>query len=161
MATKIAIKNFNREYWTDEVRRAALEAKTFEELAQTALVVLKQLPKPVGQVCGPISTGGVGSIEGNLRRFQETIERLVRQGRVLFDQMPFEEHIFRVVENTWGARQNKLLLEQFYRPVFESRHVSTLYFIPGWESSEGAAWEHELGRQLQMEIVYLDDSLYR
>lgn len=145
----------NGHFWTDENKAALITARSFIDLSSVALAILARMPKPVAQVCGPISTGGLGSIEKNLVAFDATIDHLMQQGISVFDQMPFEDHIFRIVENKWGTRQNNMLLEEFYRPIFESHHVSRLYFIHGWESSEGANWEHKLGQQLGMEISYL------
>lgn len=145
----------NRHYWTDVEKTALPAARSFSDLAAIALTVLERMPQPISQVCGPISTGGLGSIEKNIAVFDTTIDNLIQRGIMVFDQMPFEEHIFRIIENQRGTRQSSMLLEEFYRPIFESRHVSRLYFIHGWESSEGASWEHVLGQQLGMEIVYL------
>lgn len=65
----------NHEHWTDSERELLETARlrgTFADLAAIALTILPRLPKPVGQVCGPISTGGLGSIEANLVRFWES-----------------------------------------------------------------------------------------
>jgi hypothetical protein len=149
----------NGQFWTEVEHHNIKLAQTFSELVPVALAVLERMPKPIAQVCGPISTGGLGSIEKNLAVFDTTIDHLMQQGVVVFDQMPFEEHIFRIVENKWGTRQNNMLLEEFYRPIFVSRHVSRLYFIHDWQSSEGANWEHALGQRLGIEIMYLERSL--
>lgn len=149
----------NGQFWTEAERDAIKQAQAFAELVPAALAVLERMPKPVSQVCGPISTGGLGSIEKNLAVFDAAIDRLIKQGIVVFDQMPFEEHFSRILNSQQGTRQNNMLLEEFYRPIFESRHVSRLHFIHGWQSSEGADWEHQLGQQLGMEIVYLEPNL--
>lgn len=43
-----------------------------------------------------------------------------------------------------------------YLPIFESGHVSRLYFIHGWQSSRGANWEHQQAERLGIEVVYLE-----
>lgn len=145
----------NHRYWREEDRLAVTVADSFGELTQIALAVVGRMPPPVGQVCGPISTGGVGSIEQNLMIFEAAIDQLLAQGLTIFDQTPFEQHIFRILEDGLGTRQRNQLLEQFYRPIFQSRCVHVLYFIPGWQFSNGAQWEHQLGRSLKLDIVYL------
>ena len=145
----------NQQFWTPDDQQTIVAAQSFVELSHVALAVLGRMPQPVGQVCGPISTGGLGSIKKNLAVFDATIDRLIAEGRTIFDQMPFEEHFFRIINSAWATRHNNQLLEDFYRPIFESRQVSTLYFIPGWESSKGATWEHELGQHLCLSLVSL------
>ena len=81
--------------------------------------------------------------------------RLIQQGVTLFDQFAFHEHIFRIARNSWTPQHNQQLLHDFYLPVFESRQVSTFYFISDWESSEGASWEHRQAQRLGININYL------
>lgn len=143
-------------YWTDAEKAALQAATSFSDLAAIALVVLARMPKPIRQVCGPISTGGLGSIEANVARFDATITMLIEDGYNVFDQIPFEEHIIRIPGRDWDRELNIRLLEEFYLPIFQSGHISILCFIPGWESSDGASWEHERGPEFGMEIQYLD-----
>lgn len=149
----------NERYWTDVDRAALLAAQFFSDLTAIALRVLDRMPQPIGQVCGPISTGGVGSIEGNLSLFDATIDRLICQGRIVFDQVPFEQPVFRIIGENRGSREQNMLLNQFYLPIFESGHVSCLYFIHGWKSSEGARWEHMQAERLGIKIEYLERQL--
>ncbi len=142
-------------YWRPENWYALKRTNSFGGLCGIALTILQRMPQPVGEVCGPISTGGQGSLEANLQVFSDTIDQLVAQKKVIFDQIPFEDHIFRIVNTGWGKRQNNQLLKEFYLPIFESGFVRTLYFIPDWQSSKGATWEHTQGQRLGMEIVYL------
>lgn len=145
----------NQQYWTSVELETLERATSFVDLVPPAMAVLGRMPQPIGQVCGPISTGGRGTIMANLAVFDATVDCLIQKGIIIFDQMPFEEHIFRIVENQWGSRQNNLLLNEFYLPIFESGRICCLYFIDGWQSSEGATWEHEQARRLNMHIVYL------
>lgn len=136
-------------------------ATTYEKLGLLALGALERMgkatvPKPIGQVCGPITTGGLGSIEANLAEFSRWIEILQRRGLAIFDQIPFEEHLFRI----WNQRDhddqnNRELLEGFYTPILESGIVKTFYFIPGWSGSNGAMWEHREAVKLGITIDYL------
>ena len=145
----------NQSYWTPEDIAALETAQSFAELSQVAMKVLKRMPQPVGQVCGPISSGGLRSIEKNLKQFDETIAELISHGNTVFDQVPFEKYIFRLIETGRGTRDKDQLLKEFYLPLFESGLVSTFYFIPGWESSNGAKWEYQQAKRLGIRIVYL------
>lgn len=145
----------NQEYWTAAEHKALLTARSFSDLVTIAVRVLNRMPKPISQVCGPISTGGLGNIAENLKVFEAALGYLISQGVTVFDPMPFENHFFHLLERGQGSRNNNQLLTEFYLPIFNSRLISRLYFIHGWETSEGATWEHGLSQRLRLEINYL------
>ncbi len=128
------------------------KASTFEELAKIAIEIIRRMPQPLGMVSGPISHGGAGSIELNLKIFRETIQRLLDGGIIVFDQVPFEKHMRRIGQNPEYYRSDSHLLNAFYLPVFESGLIHTMYFISGWESSSGAKWEREQVIRLNINI---------
>lgn len=134
------------------------KATTFEELAEIALKTLEAMPQPIGMVSGPISTGGLGSKEENIEVFQKVINWLQDAGISIFDQMPFEKHMWRIIQTPYYKKENQLL-EKFYLPIFESGFVKMMYFIPGWQSSVGAKWEHERVIRLGIEIILLEEIL--
>ncbi len=99
-------------------------------------------------VCGPITTGGLGSHEKNLRAFDMTVQRLLSEGNPLFNQVPYEDPL-KQMEIIWLAANPKApycapILEDFYRTLFMTRRFKIAWFIPGWESSKGATWERNL-----------------
>ncbi len=128
---------------------------TYKDLFGVAEGVLGKMPPPVGQVCGPISTGGAGSVEKNLKRFAEAIADLRKKGIEIFDQIPFEAPMRRIMSSRELAGYDHALLNDFYLPIFESRLVHKFYFLPDWKSSFGARWEHEQGLRLGIDIEYL------
>jgi hypothetical protein len=136
---------------------ALKEAKSYDDLAIVGMEVLKSMPSPICQVCGPISSGGFGSIKKNLEAFDKVIQKLVDQGMSVFDQMPFEDSMQRIRSLDTGSAEdtNNKLLKGFYLPIFESGLINTLYFIPGWESSHGATWERKQASRLGIRIVDL------
>ena len=69
------------EYWHEHDREEVARARTYGELVPVALRILARMPQPVGELCGPISTGGAGSVEANLARFDTAIRRLSEGGR--------------------------------------------------------------------------------
>ena len=146
--------SFEKLYSPNQEERVE-RAETFEELVEVALEILDQMPHPVGIVCGPITNGGFGSVEANIAEFKDRIKQLKAEGMIIFDQMPFEPHMWRIKETPYYDARRDHLLEDFYGRLFENEHLATFYFIPGWEGSYGARWEHERARQLEKEIVYL------
>lgn len=142
-------------YWTAENLSQVKQARSFAELSGIAMEVISRMPQPIGQVCGPISSGGLGSIEANMQKFSETVQQLIAEGKNVFDQIPFENYIFKLIDSGQGTRSQNELLKEFYLPIFESGLIKTLYFIPGWESFNGATWEHHKARELGIDIVYL------
>ena len=109
-------------------------------------------------VCGPISTGGAGSLEANIERFNEAIFTLENLGQKIFNQIPFEKAIGRLhVPGEDGYDWN--ILYHFYEPIFESGSIRRKFFIPGWESSVGATWERKQAAQLNIEVIDLAEDL--
>ncbi|MDP1719232.1 MAG: hypothetical protein Q8L24_02285 [bacterium] len=148
------------EYWTPQDRQEVARAKTFKELAKVGCRVLGRMSRPIIQVCGPITTGGVGTVEGNIRVFQETIENLQKSGKSVFNQLAFEKPLWKIMKEfprQWGRPNKKdlQLLEEFYGALFHSGQIRELDFIPGWEYSFGACWEYSEGNKLGLEIVLL------
>lgn len=139
--------------YTDDDISTIENAKTFEELRQIALSIVGRLGPPVGFVCGPISAaGGTKSVERNMKIFTSHIELLENKKLKIFSQLPFEKSLWRILAA--GENEN-VLLETLYLPLFNSGMLNVFYFIPGWESSFGAKWEHEQALRLGIEIIYL------
>jgi hypothetical protein len=142
-------------YWTPEDFADVEKAETYKDLYVIAQRVILRMPKPFGQVCGPIATGGLGSIEANLHAFNETIKKLQSEGRVVFDQIPFEEPMQKIKNDLKPGEYAEAILTDFYRPLFESGNIDTFYFMPNWQTSRGANWEHGEAERLGIKIVYL------
>ena len=144
------------QYWTDEDIEAVKNAKDFKELYIIADKILKVMPQPIVQVCGPIGTGGLGSVESNLEAFDQTIRSLQAKGLNVFDQMPFEWPMqvlkFKLAKDVYPED----ILKDFYLPIFESGFISEFHFMPTWETSHGAKWEHGQAEKLGIKIVYID-----
>jgi len=141
-------------YWTEEVRAAADKAQDFQQLAQVALELAARLGRGIIIVCGPVSTGGRGSIPENLRVLNDAVHSFIENGELVFDQTPFEDVIKRLraeLKDQNGLRT----LEEFYHPLISSDYVTEMRFLPDWQSSEGAKWEHRLGQSLGKQITYL------
>ncbi len=149
------LNNHTRPYWTDKDTLELEQSENMPQMLAIALRVLNRMPQPVGQVCGPISTGGKGSILENLVAFNETIVFMQAEGQNIFDQMPFEEPMQRVKVSLPPNTYATSLLTDFYLPIFNSGLIKKLYFMPDWQSSYGAKWEHEQAEKLGIEIEYI------
>jgi hypothetical protein len=135
-------------HWHPSDYRALDTAKSFSDLSKLALGMTDRISGKIEMVSGPISTGGVGSAEGNKRVFEGIIEILISESASnIFSQMPFEtkmEELYRkwYAENP-GEKYCWPILDEFYEPLFASGKVERLHFIHDWESSTGATWEHD------------------
>lgn len=148
-------------FWTKELYDELDRVRTYREMYEVARKVIAHMPAPRGQVCGPISTGGAGSVEANLARFNDAIAALTDQGYIIFSQVPFEvpmQKVKKLHEQELAGKYDVSLLNDFYLPLFESGEIHTLYFLTGWESSTGSRWEHEQAERLGITIAYLTDT---
>jgi len=128
---------------------AMASATTMRGLVPTAMAMLREISNngqiPVSQVCGPISTGGLGSLDKNLAVFKLTIRLLQEKGEVIFDQTVFQDAITRITKHhPNNAEYRTEILKDFFRDIFSSGFVKKGVFIPGWRSSVGSRWEHGL-----------------
>lgn len=144
-----------KKYYEEKDWQGLDTANSYKDLYVIAERVISRMPKPFAQVCGPIATGGLGSIEANLNAFNEEIKKLQRNGVDVFDQMPFEGSMQRIKKLDKNADHLGDILADFYYPIFHSGLVSALYFMPNWRSSKGANKEHERAIELGLKIVYL------
>lgn len=144
-------------YFTKEDQQELEVAPTFVALRDIALRVLKRMPPGVSMICGPISSGGLGSVEKNLERFVRAINLMASRGENVFTQIPFERPMQRIKEDNEG-----ILLETFYRPIFASGRVVRLCFMPDWRTSRGTQWELARAFELGLGRKYFrDDFLTR
>lgn len=148
----------SRHIMKDEHFARISTASSHQELFLVARDILNLLPDPLGMVCGPISTGGLGSLEANEVRFQEAITSLQILNINIFDQMPFEPPMKKLFVPGPDGYDWRILTD-FYEPIFLSGRIKTKFFIPGWESSTGARWEREQADTLGIAVVYLDQNL--
>ncbi len=138
-------------YWTKKDASKAKSAETFEKLAEVALRIIDRMPQPVEMVCGPLTSGGLGSLTKNTKAFRKYIKKLASEGRIVFDQLPFEPHLHRIAKSARREDENRLL-EGFYGSIFKSGKIEKLVFIPGWQSSAGATWERKMAKKLKIAI---------
>jgi hypothetical protein len=132
-------------------------ATTYDSLLNIAFRILGRMPAQVCMVCGPITTGGV-SRERNIERFNRAIDTLAMCGENVFTQMPFEGPMQCIREGKDPYHGGAELLNSFYLPIFRSGKVVRLCFLPDWQTSNGATWEHERAGELSIERkIFRDD----
>jgi hypothetical protein len=149
------INQKTKEYWREEDFFDLEKVQSFGEMFLIAKRVIERMPKELVQVCGPITSGGLGSVEENLHYLNNHIQKLQDSNIDVFDQMPFESTIHRLFNDPLRTQKHDAVLTDFYLPLFTSGVITSLYFVPGWESSRGANWEHEKAKELKLSIVYL------
>ncbi len=143
-----------KRYWTENLAQELSQVASVEEMRDFALKLLNMIDGDIGMVTGPIGSGGLGSREKNLERFQKVIDERYEEGNAMFDQMPFQEKIKYFYDQSGGDKM--VILEGFYLPLFKTGKIKKFYFIPDWQSSIGATWEHDRAKELGIEIIYLD-----
>ena len=142
-------------YWTSEQRQRLDTVTSLAEAGELAVEVLtgmKRSEQAIVQVCGPMSTGGLGSLEGNMERFARAITVLEERDYLVFNQIPFQEAIVRLTYHHAGGAYRIDILEVFYRRIFECGLVNRTFFLPDWESSTGARWEREFAGAIGIPI---------
>jgi hypothetical protein len=127
-------------------------AQTFEKLADIGIGILKEMSlsgKPIVEICGPVSTGGLGSVEKNINRLRGAINIANKKGLQVFNQTPFESAMSRLSDKYPKVNGYPIaILEIFYKKLFESGYITKLLFLPDWQSSKGATWERNIGPTL-------------
>jgi hypothetical protein len=129
----------------DHVDYASIER--LRELAQNAIVRLTALPQPVVRICGPLTSGGKGYDE-NFARFAAATRILTEKGYTVFDYFDHDdEEVIKALNLPWPV-----VMEHYHRPILETGLITTAFFLPEWQSSHGATWEHEMAEALNLEI---------
>ena len=149
------LSNLTKKYFKKEDWQDIDKAESIKDLYIVASRIMNRVPEPRIQVCGPISTGGKGSINANLEVFNNKIKELQSEGFNVFDQMPFETPMHKMILKFMTKdKYMESILTDFYLPIFEGGYISELHFLPDWKSSYGANWEHEQAERLGIKIIY-------
>lgn len=135
-------------HWTSEELASLDRVSNFHQLADVAIGVLSRMrsctKEPIVQICGPMTTGGLGRLDWNMAFFEHALKVALKRGLVVFNQIPCQRAIGRIVKLYPVRAYCQEILDIFYRKVFESGHVGRTLFLPAWRSSHGASWERDL-----------------
>lgn len=122
----------------------------------------------VVQICGPMTTGGIlkpdgtADFDANMRRFKRAVElvyaRSESDGFVLFNQIPLQPGIIRVLDYFNQPEYPLSVLDDIYVPIFQRKLVTKVYMLPGWDRSIGSRIEFEAATQngISVEEIPLD-----
>lgn len=154
-------KNNGNFYLTKTDIKDIENAKTFYELVVIGHRILNRMQGLVAQVCGPISTGGNGSVEKNLKILAKAIEFLIQKRINIFNQLPFEGAFDRIMINYKTIGYDTPILEEFYGPIFESGKIKRVYFLPGWKKSVGAKWEYNYAKKLGIKTIIFPEDWFK
>ena len=66
-------------YWDEKHLEDLEKVQTYSSLKEIVLKILSGIPQPIGEVCGPITSGGENSIEENLKNMERIILKLGEQ----------------------------------------------------------------------------------
>ncbi|MBU4536579.1 DUF4406 domain-containing protein [Patescibacteria group bacterium] len=144
-----------QQHYTTRELQLLKEIERREDLLNIAWSILYRIPQPVEIVCGPISTGGKGSVKANMNYLKEVIYELQKNGHNVFNQIPFEDPMQKMIKLFKTKGYPYWILNDFYLPVFKSGLIKKLNFIPGWQSSTGARWEHKQAQRIGIEVSFL------
>ncbi len=146
---------------TNYNEQSIVTANSYKDLSVLFMEAIKELyetHKTLYQLCGPIATNKNGTIEENLKVFDKGIDALSNLGLHVIDQMPYEprmQEIKQKREKNLGGGYDDTILTDFYLPIFESKLVSVLVFLPGWRDSYGSCWEYLEGKKRGMKLLEL------
>lgn len=150
------------------VRRRAKTAATFSALAQVALTELEAFGGKAEIVCGPISTGGHGTVLANLLVFNHAIEVLVESGRPVWSQVPYEAGLAALHvawEKEHPGEYCMPIMTEFYWPLLQPHLVRRAWFLGGergWKTSTGAQMEWDRLGKLGIErCIFREEWHYR
>lgn len=148
----------NTQYTPEHISKIE-DCKDFADAVKISLNALELMPQPIVQVCGPITSGGKGSVKENIAIIKNAIKKLENEGLSVFNQTQFEKKFAKLREESGlnDDESNKLVLENFYEEIFNRKLIKRFYFVPGWETSTGSRWERERAKKLGIEIVDLPE----
>ena len=129
--------------------------KQLLELSTIAIDKLRQLRGPVVQICGPISTGGFGNVEDNIRCISTVINACTENGISVFDQIKYEPTLDKILG--LSTENDHYILDYFYKPILSSNIISALIFLPLWSTSTGSRWERDFALNNRIDVFDLEN----
>lgn len=126
------------------------------ELTEKAIQRLESMTKPIVRICGPLTTYGV--YEENLRRFAQATDILTKKGYTVFDYFEGEdEERIREAEISWDD-----VMEHYHKPILAAGLMDGAFFLPHWEESSGAVWEHDfISKHTHMKIELFPEEWFK
>jgi hypothetical protein len=146
----------------DKIKKITPRANTLDELA----LLLKNLfsdmwdegVTQIGYISGIITAEGSENIPKNILRLERFTADIRRKSSfpVFSATDVFDDELFARLSLT-GAKNADY--EVFWRQVLSSGFVTHMYMTPRWEISHGASDEHQMAKNLNMEIIYITNEI--
>ncbi len=123
-------------------------------LAQREIDKIKQLPRPVVRVCGPLTCDGPEGYARNAERLTHAEEILVSRGATVWSFVDSEKEI------VGKGFDHDNIVTYFHKPVLESGRIDAAYFLPRWELSSGARRERALCQEAGITILEFPEAWF-
>lgn len=146
----------------DKIKKVISKANSLDELA----LLLKKLFSDmwdkgitqIGYVSGIITSDGPENIPKNILRLEKFTEDIRIKSKIpIFSATDiFDDELFARLSIA-GAKNADY--EVFWRQVLDSGFVTHMYLTPRWEISHGAQDEHQVAKNLNMEIIYITNEI--
>ena len=142
------------------------ETEGYKGIGKKMLAGLRELRNTSGgekifELCGPITTGGVGSIQGNNDKMVRVVEKIRTMGHKVFAHTDYTKEILAIKSEL--QKHNRFyyydwdLLYDCFDPLFASGLLDGLIFLEDFESSTGARWEYDMALKYGIPIYHWDD----
>lgn len=150
------------DHWTEEDHAEQDRCESMHHLAELGIKLAKRLKEqsPDGSVIllsGPMTTGGLGSFDRNIKLFECAIIVAREKGLTVYNQLPFQKGMIRILGlnrnpsfKAEAAGYPMSILTDFYGPLLDSKLVSDLFQLRDHASSFGARWEEARARLVEM-----------
>ncbi len=123
-----------------------------KNLADRSIESLKTMQHPIVRVCGPLTTGP-HSYDENIKRFAKAEAVLTEKGYNVF-YLDDTENEIQGKNYSWPDIQ-----QYFHEPILRSGLIDMAFFLPDWQASTGATWEHNIiEKETNIKIEYIEES---
>ncbi len=160
------------DHWLQEEHDETLRCDTFKQLAGVGIRILGEFKlksggKKVVMLSGPMTTGGLGTFEANMHVFGHCVDIARENGLRVFNQLPFQTAMIRILNLpknptfTTSEIYPQTILDDFYWPLMQSGGIDCMYFLPTWETSNGATQEWQKAAEIgKIEIWAYEKAWY-
>ena len=147
------------QYFTQSRISAIENASSFEDLSKLALEILTEMAqkakrsiprKELAMILGPMKTGGKGSFDANIKRYDFAVQEIERENLTLIFNQAHKvfqaaiEKIFDDKKNFPNGYEATTLINGYNKPLLESGLIDKIYLLPNRTDSLGTKLEFEI-----------------
>lgn len=144
-----------------KIRKSVKNSNTLEEVRDKLFEVFRKMRElghqRIGYVAGAITADGRENIPRNIEILAGHTKKLRYKHDIpIFSATDvFDDALFDRLDKAGFVNAD---WEVFWREVLgtEEKFVTDMFMTPGWERSSGATDEHEVAKEMQMTIVYVE-----